>query len=407
MKKLTSLILALVLVHAFAVPAFAVAETATVTAAEGWTNATYDSETSILTDEDTGISFLATLNSKKTAYSLAYNGTTPITATRLVLPGTLNGKPISSIGSNICGNKADLVEVIISEGTTSISKPGFSSYSNLETAVLPSTCTTLGQEVFRYCGKLSSVNLPEGITKIDNLTFQNCYALQSITLPSTLTSFGTGAFNGAGLTEVTIPANVHSLGKECFKGNAHLEKFVCKGNITSISTDVFRTDYALKTVIFEGNTDAAPTLSASSYGSPFNATSGDLTVYYPASAEAAFTDPEFVAAATSVQHIRPLNVPFVTAGDVDTAFDAEAPETNEIVSWATITFPDYVAGYQYGIVAYEGEGDFDATTSGATLYRALGHKDGIFGVKLIGDLVTSAIRTRTYMFDGTNYTYGD
>ncbi|MCR5418722.1 MAG: leucine-rich repeat domain-containing protein [Lachnospiraceae bacterium] len=81
---------------------------------------------------------------------------------------------------------------------------------------------------------LSSVTLPENLLAIGGGAFLDNAALKDITLPSKLryidfpydqTSSGYGAFQGTGLTSVTIPASVRYIGNHAFACCEKLESF--------------------------------------------------------------------------------------------------------------------------------------------------------------------------------------
>ena len=60
--------------------------------------------------------------------------------------------------------------------------------------------------------------------------FDGCSGLTSITIPSSVTSLGAYCFGGcSGLTSITIPSSVTSLGDCCFYGCKNLEIVYFKG----------------------------------------------------------------------------------------------------------------------------------------------------------------------------------
>lgn len=276
------------------VTVFSAEAAATVVADEGWTNATYDSETQILTNVDGGYSFKWTGNN-----TISYNGTTPITAEKVVIPSSVNGVAIKKVSSNPFGSGNTVKNVIFSEGIDEFYKPGFSGYTGLETVRLPSTMKTLGQEVFKNCNSLNSINIPNGITSLGNYTFPNCYALKSIELPDSITSLGTGVFSGTGLESLVVPAGVTYFPKEGVKQCGSLKSIVFKGNITGIGGDAFRMASAIEEIVFEGNTETAPTLALTGSRYPLNGHDIEITISYPASARASFEAEEYKALWTS------------------------------------------------------------------------------------------------------------
>ena len=62
--------------------------------------------------------------------------------------------------------------------------------------------------------------------------FANCSGLTSITIPSSVTSLGWSCFcYCSGLTSITIPSSVTSLGERCFSGCSGLETVYFKGKV--------------------------------------------------------------------------------------------------------------------------------------------------------------------------------
>lgn len=87
--------------------------------------------------------------------------------------------------------------------------------STVETVVFSADMTSIGNYAFQGTG-LTEVTIPEGVTKIGKTAFYNCVSLQAVSLPSTLKTIGSGAFYGCDLTEISIPASVTSIGDSAF-----------------------------------------------------------------------------------------------------------------------------------------------------------------------------------------------
>ena len=86
---------------------------------------------------------------------------------------------------------------------------------------------------FSNCLSLTSVVIPEGIIAIGKYAFWDCTHLSSVTLPQTLQETGAAAFGICGITEVTIPASVKTLGPESFSSR-HLTKVRFLGNMPKL-----------------------------------------------------------------------------------------------------------------------------------------------------------------------------
>ena len=56
------------------------------------------------------------------------------------------------------------------------------------------------------------------VTSLGEKCFYRCSGLTSITIPSSVTTLGESCFESSGLTSITIPSSVTSLGESCFCG---------------------------------------------------------------------------------------------------------------------------------------------------------------------------------------------
>lgn len=71
-------------------------------------------------------------------------------------------------------------------------------------------------------------NKSYSVTSIGNSAFFYCSGLTSITIPEGVTSIGDGAFEYSGLTSITIPESVTSIGNDAFSGCSGLTSVLCK-----------------------------------------------------------------------------------------------------------------------------------------------------------------------------------
>ena len=98
----------------------------------------------------------------------------------------------------------------------------------------------LGSRAFYNCSGLTSLSLPSGITSIGWEAFSGCSGLTSLSLPSGITSMGNEAFSGcSGLTSLSLPSGITSIGSEAFSGCSGLTSLSLPSGITSIGWEAF------------------------------------------------------------------------------------------------------------------------------------------------------------------------
>ena len=216
------------------------------------------------------------------------------TNTRTLIAGcskTIIPYGVTSIGHYAFSGCSSLESITIPDSVTSIESDAFYYCDSLTNITIPEGVTSIGSNAFYGCSSLTSVTIPESVTRIGRYAFWGCSSLTSITIPESVTSIGDGAFskcsslqyneyeNGlylgnetnpylalikakdteittctihnetrfileafsacSGLTSITIPESVTSIGEYAFYGCRSLTSIKIPDSVTSIEGRTF------------------------------------------------------------------------------------------------------------------------------------------------------------------------
>ena len=129
---------------------------------------------------------------------------------------------------------------VIPSSVTSIGDWAFSGCSSLSKIVIPSSVTSIGNGAFSDCCSLSKIVIPSSVTSLGNRAFEDCSSLSNIVIPSSVTSIDYGAFSDcSSLSKIVIPSSVTSIGEMAFMDCDSLSEIVIPSSVTSIGDSAF------------------------------------------------------------------------------------------------------------------------------------------------------------------------
>ena len=155
-----------------------------------------------------------------------YNGTD----TDVVIPDTLNGKPVKILATGSFQRDKNMVSVWIPASVTEIGNSAFYNLTSLKTVTFaPGSQLEMINGSFSNSG-VTTIELPDSLKIIGKGTFMHCHGLKSMTIPSSVEIIGENAFyNCRNLKTISIPASVTSIEKSAFGSCSNLETIEYEG----------------------------------------------------------------------------------------------------------------------------------------------------------------------------------
>ena len=137
-------------------------------------------------------------------------------------------------------SKTSLRTVVIGDLMTAIQNSSFSGCTNLTSVHIPNSIISIGDSAFYGCTALASVPIGSGVTAIGRYAFCNCSSLASITIGRGITTIGSGAFkNCNGLTTVAFNAEYctsvgYASNSSAFYNLGNIASFTFGNNVKTI-----------------------------------------------------------------------------------------------------------------------------------------------------------------------------
>lgn len=154
----------------------------------------------------------------------------------IIIPETINGKPVTKIKACAFKNFTSLISITIPGSIKTVSNNAFENCFNLTTVILEEGVEDISS-AFRYCSSLKNVKLPNSVKNISS-AFEGCTSLTKIHIPAGVEIMNRAFYGCTALTEVTIPKNVTEL-NETFSSCTSLKTITLPPNIKIIDYAFF------------------------------------------------------------------------------------------------------------------------------------------------------------------------
>lgn len=244
-----------------------------------------------------GLAFTAIKNGE--AYAVSGVGTA-LGATKIVVPDTYEGKPVTEVAEFAFFNKSSLISIILPDTIEKIGDSAFHGCSALTSFTVPKSLKEVEESAFYATVKLGAVYVdsidtwlgitfdydtaescplvygatllvsgeplvdlvvPKTVEKISGYAFYGCTTLQSVRFEdgSVCKRIGWGAFqNCTSLCALSLPEGFETFNTHAFKGCTSLSTLTLPSTVNTFGADVFRGCTGLRTLVFLPKTIFVP-----------------------------------------------------------------------------------------------------------------------------------------------------
>ena len=147
----------------------------------------------------------------------------------------------------------EIKKLVVSEGITEIGNSLFDHCRNIAALSFPNTLTRIGKRAFfAYAdGELAALEFPSSVTTIGDEAFSD-QGMTSVTLPKTLTTLGTYLFRSADNLQ-SVRVECAEIPAFCFVSCGKLSQMTLSKNVKKIGANIINYCTQLKTITYEGS----------------------------------------------------------------------------------------------------------------------------------------------------------
>ena len=156
---------------------------------------------------------------------------------------------VKSIDYEAFRNCNTLISVTIPNSVTFIGTSAFYGCSSLTSVTIPNSVTSITSLAFYGCSALTSVYIPNSVTEIGINAFKGCSSLASITIPRSVNRIYEGAFEGfrgifniqdlAAWCKMSVSLTIFDSKPRLYVNGVKIEHLVIPSGVTSISNNAF------------------------------------------------------------------------------------------------------------------------------------------------------------------------
>ncbi len=184
----------------------------------------------------------------------------------VVVPGEINGKKITVIGSNSFEGES-IKNITLGEGIEVIEKNAFIKNNIIKSVTLPDSLRVIGEKAFDRLQTLEAVNGGKNVEEIGNSAFEYCTSLAKFTFSEKIKTIGNKAFFSCKLTGITLPGSLEKVGEQAFSQCYKLSEINFLAERVDFGYGVFSACHMLEEIVLpSGNTEIAPAMFSSCTG---------------------------------------------------------------------------------------------------------------------------------------------
>ena len=186
----------------------------------------------------------------------------------IVIPSTLGGYPVTSIGVQAFLSCTSVKSIVIPDSVISIGTMAFTFCKSLESITIGKGVTSIGGMTFTYCSNLKSITVDSDNTAFSSdengilfnkdktkiIQYPTADTRKSYVISDSVTDIGWGAFAFCkNLENLTIGKGVANIESAAFSGCTNLKSIIIPKSLTAIGSNVFPACDNIRDIYYEGS----------------------------------------------------------------------------------------------------------------------------------------------------------
>ena len=159
----------------------------------------------------------------------------------IVIPQSIDGRDVVSIGQDCFSDKKDILSVELSGKLKTIQSFAFYRCDKLSKLIIKNGLKIIGRSAFAHCTALEAVTLPESVVQIGECAFANCVELKTVSFTGQRElQIEAAAFSETAIEKIVLPEGTTTISNAAFINCKKLKEVYLPNSVSSVKSNAFK-----------------------------------------------------------------------------------------------------------------------------------------------------------------------